>query len=158
MKCIYIDKEGSIKFGEFPEEHKRDCDSNACDHPYKPDGNCKCERYDNDLQKAKDNAIPIQNVECAHSLIWNDHKPAFGTCVDTIYPYNGEYEIKEDVKHVYGYRWEKYKVVILKEPVKQDSEAEELFRQVIEIFNREHKRLGRPDYTELKAKFTITSK
>jgi hypothetical protein len=33
---------------------------------------------------------------------------------------------------------------------------EELFRQVIEIFNREHQKYGRPDYIELKSKFTIT--
>jgi hypothetical protein len=33
---------------------------------------------------------------------------------------------------------------------------DELFRKVIEIFNSEHKRHGRPDYTALTELFTIT--
>lgn len=40
----------------------------------------------------------------------------------------------------------------------KEETQEELFRQIIEIFNKEHIKYGRPDYSELKSKFTIQRK
>jgi len=37
----------------------------------------------------------------------------------------------------------------------KEESQEELFRQIIEIFNKEHIKYGRPDYSELKSKFII---
>ena len=37
----------------------------------------------------------------------------------------------------------------------KEETQEELFRQIIEIFNKEHIKHGRPDYSELKSKFII---
>lgn len=63
MKALYIDPSGIIRYNEFPEEPKRDCNSNACDHPGRQDGSCQCENYEMKLKSAKYSAVECQKLE-----------------------------------------------------------------------------------------------
>ena len=64
-------------------------------------------------------------------------------------------EFKEGYIEFYQGKLLKRQPIITLYPKTEHESQDELFRQVIDTFNRQHKLFGRPDYQELKYKFTV---